>query len=616
MFRNWLNNNRVEDFDFSAPLFPKAREREYWENEYSKKYVEVAEEYLCYDWPSIKATDYIAFKTESSRVKQENVHFARRSALYALILGELAEYKGRFIPQIVNGIFTTCEETYWGVSAHFPPANYRHNIPQSDDGYIDLFSAETASALALVYYVLYDELYNYCPEILTRIEYEIHRRVIKSYLAHRDWFWQGYTIPINNWNPWIISNLLTVFLIMEKSKTVRDEGIRKMLFEIDNIYQSYPEDGGCDEGISYWAVSGGAVCEFCEQLYTATQGKINFFDDEKLKNVAKYPVRVYIGNGYVTNYADGGNRMAGGSKQLIDCYIYGKRMKDDLLLSFAGELTNDDLNDKDSYKFSSYLRTALYKIVNIKDILSHKGFTPDEGFVLPDLQNSFVRKNKWFYSCKGGNNAERHNHNDVGSFIAYYDNSPVLVDPGCGVYTARTFHGDRYGIWTMQSGWHNTPVINGCMQKNGAEYKADDFSLSEKSTNVRFAKAYGSEAGITDLDRNVTITETGVEICDTFRFSNEQNKVCEHFVTPLSVEITEEGAVIGGRFLLISDGGTFKTDYADFEGDRNLTKYWETDRMNRIIIESDVGGTSQIRITLRQRSSNRTRLKHHNFGTF
>ena len=54
-----------------------------------------------------------------------------------------------------------------------------------------------------------------------------------------------------------------------------------------------------------------------------------------------------------------------------------------------------------------------------------------------------VRDGGWTLAAKGGSNAESHNHNDVGSFIAYYDSAPVLVDPSCGTYTKQTFSEGR-----------------------------------------------------------------------------------------------------------------------------------------------------------------------------
>ena len=38
-----------------------------------------------------------------------------------------------------------------------------------------------------------------------------------------------------------------------------------------------------------------------------------------------------------------------------------------------------------------------------------------------------------------------------------------------GTYTKQTFGKDRYTIWTMQSNYHNLPMINGVPQKFGQE---------------------------------------------------------------------------------------------------------------------------------------------------
>ena len=49
------------------------------------------------------------------------------------------------------------------------------------------------------------------------------------------------------------------------------------------------------------------------------------------------------------------------------------------------------------------------------------------------LENSqiMVASNKnWFVAAKGGNNAESHNHNDIGNFIVYQNNQPLVIDLG------------------------------------------------------------------------------------------------------------------------------------------------------------------------------------------
>ncbi|WP_259391711.1 heparinase II/III-family protein [Paenibacillus thiaminolyticus] len=82
------------------------------------------------------------------------------------------------------------------------------------------------------------------------------------------------------------------------------------------------------------------------------------------------------------------------------------------------------------------------------------------------------RGDGWFLAAKGGHNDESHNHNDIGSFIVYADQCPLWIDAGVGTYTAKTFSPERYSIWTMQSGYHNVPTVNGAEQAPGRTFRS------------------------------------------------------------------------------------------------------------------------------------------------
>jgi hypothetical protein len=69
--------------------------------------------------------------------------------------------------------------------------------------------------------------------------------------------------------------------------------------------------------------------------------------------------------------------------------------------------------------------------------------------------------NNPFIASHGGNNAESHNHNDVGDFIIYADGAPVIIDAGKGTYMAITFSKNRYTLWYNTSPYHNVPLVNG-----------------------------------------------------------------------------------------------------------------------------------------------------------
>lgn len=592
MFRKWLENNRVENFSFSGEILPPASNREFWDSKYKEKYIKEGEEYLGYNWPHILASDFMAFDKTGDRAIQEKPHFERRAALYTLVIAETLEHKGRFMKDIVNGILLICEESFWGVSAHRHPMEKVQNIPDVNDPYIDLFAAETGAALSIIHHLFYEELKEYCPEILTRIEYEVNHRIIKPYLARYDFIWMCYMGGwlIDNWNPWIISNLITVFLLMEKSPVNLHNGIKKMIYEINGIYETYPKDGGCDEGATYWGVSAGAMFEFCEQIYLATDGKINFFSDEIIQNIAKYEYRAYIGNGRFVNFADGTPHLTLPVNYIM--YKYGQRIGDEKLSALATEIynTNTGKDAANSFDSSTKLRRNLFDVIYEDEIANGPKLIPDETCILENTENTFVRAGEWYYAAKGGNNFERHNHHDVGSFMVYYDNKPVLVDPSCGTYTKDTFRETRYSIWTMQSGWHNTPVINSKEQIGefspdaDPKDKTDKFTLSGKTTEIGFKKLYPASAKIEDLTRKIGICEDGIDLFDEFVFESTENTISEHFITPLDIEITPEGAVLGKEFILIADTkGTFTIERVDFCGDKKLIDCWNTDGLNRLI---------------------------------
>lgn len=57
------------------------------------------------------------------------------------------------------------------------------------------------------------------------------------------------------------------------------QGVLKAMKIADIYIENYPTDGGCDEGITYWSMAPGALFDILEQLYFATDGIINIYDE-------------------------------------------------------------------------------------------------------------------------------------------------------------------------------------------------------------------------------------------------------------------------------------------------------------------------------------------------
>ena len=138
------------------------------------------------------------------------------------------------------------------------------------------------------------------------------------------------------------------------------------------------------------------------------------------------------------------------------------------------------------------------------------------------------RKKGLFFAAKGGFNNESHNHNDIGTFILYKDEQPMFIDAGVGTYNKKTFSNERYDIWTMQSGYHNLPQINGYEQPFGKNYKSKNASFDAKRNEFKLdiAGAYPKEANIKTWIRSYKINNNEGGYLVTFiKLINDSVKV-------------------------------------------------------------------------------------------
>jgi len=191
--------------------FPSYSDRNFWQalpQEISEQYIANAEKCLNYEWPSVKATDFLEFVRSGNR--RGEAFGAPRGALLSLIMGELAEGKGRFIDQIINGVWYCCEQTWWGYSAHMYLQKAPRGLPDPNDHTIDLGVGELSNILSWTWYYFHEEFDKVHPLISARLKDEIQKKAIQPYLERTDFWWMGIEDQshINNWNPWINFNML------------------------------------------------------------------------------------------------------------------------------------------------------------------------------------------------------------------------------------------------------------------------------------------------------------------------------------------------------------------------------------------------------------------------
>lgn len=207
-----------------------------------------------------------------------------------------------------------------------------------------------------------------------------------------------------------------------------------------------------------------------------------------------------------------------------------------------------------------------------------------EAFVwYPETEFCYMRSETgFFFAAKGGYNAESHNHNDVGSFILYYNQQPVFIDVGVGTYTRQTFSNERYSIWTMQSNYHNLPVINGVPQKNGANYKSGDVKAdnSKARFSLDISKAYPKEAEVDFWKRTYSLpSDGGLSISDSWRLKSQKDLNRLNFMTLPKPDISVSGKVFfetdGNVIQLSYDSRKFKPDVETVKiTDARLSRSW------------------------------------------
>jgi hypothetical protein len=182
---------------------------------------------------------------------------------------------------------------------------------------------------------------------------------------------------------------------------------------------------------------------------------------------------------------------------------------------------------------------------------SAPAYIPVSDAWISDIQVMTARAdNGFFLATHGGHNAESHNHNDVGDFLLYANGEPIIIDAGRGNYTARTFSPQRYELWFTQSQHHNLPIINGMGQHAGRQYEATDVnsSISEKQAalSMNIAKAYPTEAGITNWNRKVALNrqKNRLEITDAYTLNQKPTSIRQVFMTICEVDTSASGTIV------------------------------------------------------------------------
>ncbi|MCF6175442.1 MAG: heparinase II/III-family protein [Victivallaceae bacterium] len=579
--------------------FPAASDRPAWEKIKTNKHLsaiqrqitEQAENALSQPWPELLAEDYMAYARTGNRDKYQQPYFTRRNRLSALVMAECLEYKGKFIDEIINGIWSIISEPSWCLPAHsgmlsksFP------SLPQNAPDVVDLFASQTAFILGEVLFLLKDKLNSTAPELEAWVKSEIDRRIISEVEQSDDYSWfKGY----NNWSAWCTTNVIgaAMYTIDDHERLVNI--FIKMMTVMDRFIDNQPEDGTCLEGAMYWHVAAGNLLIFLEMLYSRSGGKVNVFDAPLIKAMGNFAERVNIDNEYFLAFGD---TVARSSHLAPIIYRYGSLLHDESLQSLAIKQLPAAFsgNDQISKNIIYLLRTFAW----VAEDENSATYSPDLTKWLPEIQLLVAREcsipgKGMVLGAVGGHNGLSHNHCDVGVFSIFCNGAPFIIDMGKGEYTRQTFYSARYDIlWTRSKG-HNVPLINDCEQLPGGEYGATNVTFTDNHNCTSLAMdidtAYPDKCDLKKLRREMIFnrSESRIEISDKFEFSGEKTEL----LIPLYIA-SQAKQLTAGKIALIGDDTTVIIEYdptvvdAEIEDvlleDKILEEVWQQKKLRRI----------------------------------
>jgi len=545
----------------------------------------------------LPAVRYMDFARNGNRTNYERIHFARRGNLLSLAVSECIKGDGALLDDIINLIWSICEETHWVIPAHNSHRGNNGALPNIEAPMnIDLFSAETASTLAWVYYLLHDELDKQSPLVTRRIELELSRRIFEPYLADKSFWWMGFNNPIvNNWNPWINSSILNAALLVEQDESKRQSIVLRSAESAQKFIDVYFPDGGCDEGPSYFTVAAAALFDYLEALALATNGAVNIYDNPLIQNMARYIYRVHVTGDIFVNFADAPPHVhvPGGLLMRV-----GKAIGDETLYLFAQHQQARGFTGVPyAVSHSCDLRSLrnLFTYVDVQPADAPYAAPKEhyfEGIQVMTARQSTDSSEGFFLCCKGGHNAESHNHNDVGSFVLYRDGIPVIVDAGVESYTKKTFSDDRYSIWTMRSDYHNLPDINGATQQNADTFAARNVHYNTENNSPIFtmdiAGAYPAEAQVEQYTREFRFDRAAkvITMTDSYRLAASVSPLVMHLM------FADEPTIATGTLTI--NGVTIRYDEAQFNAvletipliDVKIRHDWQRDALYRVFFTS------------------------------
>ena len=554
------------------------------------KLISAADDDLVREIPSLTLSKYRAYNVNGSTSAYGTPYRERMSMALRLAFAELCTGEGKYFDKMLDVVWAMLDEPTWMLpehTYHMPQeATVRMPVPaQAGEKYahgIELGSAYKGALIALIYHFFEDKFDEISPFINERILYTLKKRSIEPFCEYYFW-WEGMGgNRVNNWCPWIVSNILMTTALTEDDVSVREVVVERAMTFLDNFINCYKEDGGCDEGPTYWNAAAACMFDSLELLEYMSGGKINIYSEPLIKAMGEYVPRMNITGVYFVNFADSRSRASQDGNMLRR---YGEKCNSEILKSYSDSMIKYEGSTFDvnlSYRTLRSFTTPTRDVTGTRLLAATETYFPNlKVMVLRDSENP---DEGMFFAMKGGHNDESHNHNDVGSFVLYRNGKPVLIDAGVGEYTKQTFSKDRYKIWSMQSLYHNLPSFDGVGQPNGAAYTSqnESYDKEDRSLTMELAAAYDKECGVLSYVRSGSLKNGTVTLTESVALQSP--KLIDFvFLTHVEPEIADAGTVLLAEGCKLSYDPSLKVSVEAFDPiGLNAKQAWGSDVLYRL----------------------------------
>jgi hypothetical protein len=400
----------------------------------------------------------LVYRDTGDRQAYQKVEGRLNARLREFAVAECLEDRGRFLPALEAQLTEILDRRTWVLPAHDNGQNNYYGKQVT----ADLGATMLAWSVGTVDYWLGARLR---PALRQRLRAEVRRRVLEPYRhtittgdAAQGMWWVDVE---TNWNSVCTSGTLGAALAVVEDPAERAWFVASAEKHLPRFLEGFGPDGYCSEGLGYWNYGFSHYILGAEAVYEATGGRLDWFADSRVVQVAKFAQRLRIAPGRYPAFADCevgtepfpvllailNRRVPGGSG--LETGPAPRLVRDQLYLGAVSMFPPVQAGNASGQSAPTALR----------DYFQHAGILT--------VRPAQPGPRTLAASLKAGHNAEMHNHNDVGSYVVLVGDEPLLIDPGNETYTARTFSSRRYESTVLNSYGHPVPVVAGQLQRTG-----------------------------------------------------------------------------------------------------------------------------------------------------